>query len=69
MNQILYTASGKPGGPLPIQTIVRFFAFAIIVLGLIFMGEGTYAIFFNDFASDVDIDNTIPVITFAQDRK
>ncbi len=45
MNQILYTAEGKTSGPLPIKTIVKFFAICLIVLGVIFMGESAYSLF------------------------
>ena len=69
MNQILYTASGKAGGPLPIKKVVRFFAICIIILGITFFGGGTYALFSYDFSSDSTIDDTIPEISFAKDRK
>lgn len=45
MNQILYTADGKTGGPLPIQTIIKFFAICMIVLGVIFIGDAAYSLF------------------------
>lgn len=35
MNQILSTADGKSHGPLPIKSVIKFFAFSIIILGLI----------------------------------
>lgn len=69
MNQILYTSDGKPSGPLPIQTIVKFFAFCLIALGVVFFGEATYALFAPQFLNNVDIDNTVPEITFSRDRK
>ena len=40
MNQILYTTENKTQGPLPIKTIIRFFAITKIILGVIFLGEG-----------------------------
>ncbi len=45
MNQILYTAEGKTSGPLPIQTIIKFFAICLIVLGVIFIGQSAYSLF------------------------
>ncbi len=60
---------GKLLGPLPIETIVKFFAIALIVLGVIFFGEGTYGLFAVNFDNDAEIDNTIPKIEFlANDR-
>ena len=56
-------------GPLPIQTIIKFFAFAIIALGVIFLGEAAYFLFSSNNSSDVSVDNTVPVIEFAKDRK
>ncbi len=67
MNQILYTTEGKPKGPLPIKTIVKFFAFCIIGLGAIFIGEGTYSLISNDSSKNTIVDNTVPVIEFAKD--
>lgn len=69
MNQILYTADGKTNGPLPIKTIVKFFALSIIALGLIFMGEGTYSLFSFEASEHRNVDNTVPIIQFAKDRK
>lgn len=65
MNQILYT--GKTGGPASIKSIVRFFAISIIILGVIFIGEGSYALYENDKSNRQVIDNTVPEITFEQE--
>lgn len=59
----------KITGPLPIKSIVKFFAFSIIALGVIFFGEGTYFLFSYDISSSSDFDTTIPSISFAKDRK
>lgn len=67
MNQILYTSSGKPSGPLPIQTIVRFYAICMIILGVVFFGKATYDLFAVSFASSAELDNTVPNIEFARD--
>lgn len=67
MNQILYTANGKPNGPLPIQAIIKFFAFAIIALGVIFIGEASYYLFSPNAVGNKVLDNTVPQIEFAKD--
>jgi len=56
-------------GPLPIQTIVRFFAFCVIALGIIFMAEASYSLFSLDSINNKDLDSSVPVIEFAKDRK
>lgn len=65
MNQILYT--GKTGGPASIKSIVRFFAISIIILGVIFIGEGSYALYENDKLTREVIDTTVPEISFEQE--
>ena len=69
MNQILYTSNGKPSGPLPVQTIIRFFAFCIIALGVIFLVKSGYDLFAVEIANNNNMDNTVPQIEFAKDRK
>lgn len=69
MNQILYTANGKTSGPLPIDKLVKFFAICMIVFGVILFGEGTYNLFAVNPGNDTILDNTIPNIEFAKDRK
>ena len=43
MNQILYTNTPKKGGTLEIKTVLRIFAIACIVFGLILVGQASYA--------------------------
>lgn len=69
MNQILYTSNGKPSGPLPIKTVAKFFAISLIVLGVIFFGEGAYAQFSFISSNHTETDTTVPEIAFAKDRK
>lgn len=66
MNQILYTG-GKKDGPASIKSILRFFSICLIVLGLIFMGKGSYALYENYEMSKVEVDNSFPTITFEQE--
>jgi len=68
MNQILYTAESKSHGPLPIKTILRFFAFSLIILGIIFIGENVYSLISNSHKLEVPKDYVPPKIEFAQDR-
>ena len=44
MNQILYIQKSKNRNTLEINTILKIFAIAIIVLGVIFIAKGTYGI-------------------------
>lgn len=67
MNQILYTSNGKTSGPLPIKTVAKFFAISLIVLGVIFFGEGAYAQFSFNANNQNDMDTTVPEIAFAKD--
>lgn len=68
MNQILFTAENKTHNPLPIQTIVKFFAFSIIALGVIFLGEGAYSLFTREPKVDPSTNISVPKIEFAKDR-
>lgn len=43
MNQILYTNTPKKGGILEIKTVLRIFAIACIIFGLILVGQASYA--------------------------
>ena len=46
MNQILMTGNkGKLSGPVSVSTIIKFFAIALIIFGIFFIGQGTYAIY------------------------
>lgn len=61
MNQILYTEpSKKTKGPVEIKKIVLFFSIAIIIFGIILLGQGSYAIYKQKEESK--INNTIPNI-------
>ena len=66
MNQILYTG-GKKDGPASIKSILKFFSICLIVLGVIFMGKGSYALYQNYELSKEEIDNSFPTITFDQE--
>lgn len=66
MNQILYTSNGKPSGPLPIKSIVKFFAIALIVLGVIFFGEASYSLFSVNTGNGADLDTSVPQIAFTR---
>ena len=67
MNQILYTSNGKPSGPLPIKSVAKFFAIALIVFGVIFFGEASYALFSVNGGNNADLDTSAPEIHFAKD--
>ena len=54
-------------GPLPIKAIVKFFAFSLIILGIIFIADGAYFLFSFDDSNKMVIDDTVPVIQFAKD--
>lgn len=57
----------KQVGPLPVKTIVRFFACALIVLGIIFIADSAYSLFSYDISSSGPVDNSVPQIAFAND--
>ena len=44
MNQILYTGK-KKGGPIAIKKVVIFFSIVMLVLGLAYIGQGSYALY------------------------
>ena len=44
MNQILYIQKSKNGNSLEINSILKIFAIAIIILGVILIGKGVYGI-------------------------
>ncbi len=66
MNQILYT--GKSKGPASIKSILKSFAIFIIVFGIIFIGDGSYALYSNYQLAHPKEDNTIPQISFEQEE-
>lgn len=69
MNQILATSkptekkkkTKRNGGPADIKTIVRVFAIVMLVFGVFMIGTGSYAIYRENEASNMEI--TKPVIT------
>lgn len=61
MNQILYTETNKKTkGPIEIRKIVLFFSIAIIVFGVVLLGQGSYAVYKQN--QENKINNTIPNI-------
>lgn len=63
MNQILYVQKEKKkGSTVEINKIVMFFSIAIIVFGLVMLGEGVYGSYKNGEMRDV-IENTTPTIS------
>lgn len=54
-------------GPLPIKSIVKFFAFTIMAFGIILFGEGAYSLFKPNLSSSNTLDNTVPEVQFAKD--
>lgn len=67
MNQILYTGNQKKG-PASIKSILRFFSISLILLGAIFIGKGSYALYQNYELSKQEVDNTVPEIAFEQEE-
>lgn len=68
MNQILYTGKGKSHGPASLKSILRTFSICLIVLGIVFIGNGSYALYQNNVALKASIDNTVPEIAFEQEE-
>lgn len=66
MNQILYTGD-KKNGPASIKSILKFFGIALIIIGIIFICNGSYALYQNNRLSKEEVDNTIPEIAFEQE--
>lgn len=66
MNQILYTGN-KQKGPASIKSILRFFSISLIILGAIFIGKGSYALYQNNQMLKAEIDNAVPQISFEQE--
>ncbi len=67
MNQILYTGNGKSAGPASLKSILKAFSIFLIVFGVIFIGDGSYALYQNRMALKSNIDNSIPNIEFEQE--
>lgn len=68
MNQILYTGKGISHGPASLKSILKTFSICLIVLGIVFIGNGSYALYQNDKLLKSSIDNTVPEITFEQEE-
>lgn len=66
MNQILYTEKSKSKGPASIKSVVRFFSISLIILGIIFLGEGSYALYTNYSNEHSQVDSR-PDITFEEE--
>ncbi len=67
MNQILYTGKGKTHGPASLKSILRFFAISLIIFGVIFIGDGSYALYQNEVIRKSSIDESVPEISFEQE--
>lgn len=68
MNQILYTGNNKSHGPASLKSILKFFSICLIILGVIFIGEGSYSLSYNNKSAKESIDDTAPVISFEQEE-
>lgn len=68
MNQILYTGKGKSHGPASLKSILRTFSICLIILGIVFIGNGSYALYQNNLLLKSNIDNTVPEIAFEQEE-
>jgi len=66
MNQILYTGN-KQNNPVSIKSILRFFSISLIILGAIFIGKSSYALYQNNKINMQEVDNIIPQISFEQE--
>ncbi len=61
MNQILQTEN-KKSGPIEINKIVIFFAIAMIILGIILIGQGSYAMIIGKNTGDEETQNKAPEV-------
>ncbi len=68
MNQILYTGKGKSHGPASLKSILKTFSICLIVLGIVFIGNGSYALYQNNILLKSNVDNTVPNIAFEQEE-
>lgn len=68
MNQILYTGKGKSNGPASLKSILKTFGISMIALGVIFLGEGSYALYENYQLSKEFVDTSVPDIAFSQEE-
>ena len=70
MNQILYTENSKSKkvkGPVEIKKVVLFFSIAIILFGIVLLGQGSYAMYKQN--EEKKINETIPTIQIEQKEK
>ncbi len=65
MNQILYTGSNKK--PASIKSILKFFSFCILILGIIFIGKGSYALYTNYIENKPTVDTSLANVEFEQE--
>lgn len=67
MNQILTVENKKKNkshtGPLEIASIVRFFAIALIIFGIFFIGQGSYAIYRESKGKDT---SNMPIVNIVR---
>ena len=66
MNQILYIQKEKKNSTIDINKIVKFFAIAVLVFGVIMLGEGVYGAFKNSEMRQI-IENTSPIVSLDRD--
>ena len=63
MNQILYVnTNNKKGGPLEIKMVLRIFAIACIVFGILIVGKGVFAII-----NEKEVVKSVPTVEIFQD--
>lgn len=62
MNQILFVEKSKKGNSLEINTIVKIFAIAIIIFGIILIAKGTYGI----VNSSKNEEKTEPIVSIQE---
>lgn len=62
MNQILQTENKKNKGPVEIGKVVKFFAIAIVILGIVLLGLGIYYLITNNPVQD-EIIQEVPNVT------
>ena len=70
MNQILYTENSKSKkvkGPVEIKKIVLFFSIAIILFGVVLLGQGSYAMYKQ--IEENKVNSTVPDIQIEQQDK
>lgn len=64
MNQILYVDSKKKKQPTDIKKVILFFGIAIIIVGLIFAGQGVYVMISNkqNNTQNPSVQDTVPQV-------